>query len=465
MRGPRRPDGRGDVAREQPVDRGEREPPPRPWTGGHGNPTVTDLDVRDPADDAARAQRRVGQERAVAARDEISRAPPGAHVHDAVGHQSVAVRDRHHVTHLDGIHVPAANAHRDAGGERRSHARAGRVRDHVALRVPEQRYEGVQTSSLEAAQARAACATASARGRPRRRMRVVVAAANGAFAAPTAEALAQTGELVGILRPAPTLAGRLRRALAPRRGEPDPLGRIARERGIPVAYAGRDDRGAAAVLDRFRPDVLCIVTFPWILGARTVAVPRLAALNVHPSLLPRQRGPNPWFWIYHDGDPEAGVSVHAATERADSGPVWSQERVPLPRGYPIERLHDDVARTSGAAVRRALERIVDETAAPELQDEERATAAPRVARRARMADFSRWDAAQVWHFLHGLFPKYCELLADERGRSIRYAGVGDWRPGHENHAPGTVTAAPGGWTLWCRGGCVDLAASRKGGRQ
>jgi methionyl-tRNA formyltransferase len=296
-------------------------------------------------------------------------------------------------------------------------------------------------------------------------MRVVLAAANGAFAAPTAEALAMTGELAGILRPAPSLAGRLRGMLTRDHGAEDPLARIARERGIPVAYVGRDDARTAAALERLRPDVLCMATFPWIVGARTLGVPRLASLNLHPSLLPRQRGPNPWFWVYHDGDEETGVSVHAATARADSGPVWGQERIPLPRGYPIETLHGDLALRSVGVVRASLDRAVEGRAGPEPQDEGRATQAPHVPRRSKMARFSEWPAARVWHFLHGLFPKYRELLEDDRGRAVAYGAVGNWRSEDHGRVPGTVTGGPGGWTVWGLGGSVELAGSAPGDRR
>lgn len=49
-----------------------------------------------------------------------------------------------------------------------------------------------------------------------------------------------------------------------------------------------------------------------------------AALNVHPSLLPRWRGPSPLFWWLRSGEPQTGVTVHAMVERADAGPAYAR---------------------------------------------------------------------------------------------------------------------------------------------
>ena len=50
-------------------------------------------------------------------------------------------------------------------------------------------------------------------------------------------------------------------------------------------------------------------------------------LNVHPSLLPRHRGPEPIYWTIANGDQEAGITVHLAEPRIDAGPILAQRRV------------------------------------------------------------------------------------------------------------------------------------------
>jgi methionyl-tRNA formyltransferase len=52
--------------------------------------------------------------------------------------------------------------------------------------------------------------------------------------------------------------------------------------------------------------------------------PPLGAIGCHPSLLPRHRGPNPYFWSIDAGDSEVGVTVHRLEEEYDTGRMLAQ---------------------------------------------------------------------------------------------------------------------------------------------
>jgi methionyl-tRNA formyltransferase len=251
----------------------------------------------------------------------------------------------------------------------------------------------------------------------------------------------------------------VRVALAGILGRGDPLSSLARESRIPERSVDSDDGATASTLAAFQPDILCILTLPWLVGPATLAVPRLT-LNVHPSLLPRHRGPNPYFWQYYHGDELGGLSIHTATGQADAGPIWTQSSVPVDRGYPVQSLHDDLAARAAEDLPVALAKLGSGAQTAVVQDEGRASAAPRVARLSRVIDFAKWDAARIWHFLRGMSPKYREYLVDESGRRVRYRTVGDWHAGDPRHDPGRATRTPDGWTLWCRNGWIELRRKR-----
>jgi methionyl-tRNA formyltransferase len=87
----------------------------------------------------------------------------------------------------------------------------------------------------------------------------------------------------------------------------------------------------APVLSGYQPDVLLVFGFNWRLPRAVLDVPRLGALNVHPSALPRYRGPSPVLWAIRNGDPYLGITVHRMTERIDAGPVLAQvDDLPIP---------------------------------------------------------------------------------------------------------------------------------------
>jgi methionyl-tRNA formyltransferase len=86
-----------------------------------------------------------------------------------------------------------------------------------------------------------------------------------------------------------------------------------------------------AMLAGYEPDLLLVFGFNWRLPRQVLAVPRLGVLNVHPSALPKYRGPSPVLWAIRNGEPSMGITVHRMTERIDAGPVLAQVAdIPIP---------------------------------------------------------------------------------------------------------------------------------------
>jgi len=110
----------------------------------------------------------------------------------------------------------------------------------------------------------------------------------------------------------------------------DLIARIAGHLGRPVEVTA-DANAEAFVrsLRAYQPDIVVMASFDQILAAATLAVPSRGWLNIHPSLLPRHRGPEPIYWTIANGDAEAGISVHLTVPRIDAGPILAQRRIPV----------------------------------------------------------------------------------------------------------------------------------------
>jgi methionyl-tRNA formyltransferase len=109
------------------------------------------------------------------------------------------------------------------------------------------------------------------------------------------------------------------------------LSDLCRAHRIPMRWV-RDVNGAdtaAAIRDSGAELILCF-HFDQILSPQTLALTPLGGVNVHPSLLPRHRGPIPTFHALQDG--ATGVSVHVLAPRIDAGAVLAQQAVALPPG-------------------------------------------------------------------------------------------------------------------------------------
>lgn len=114
---------------------------------------------------------------------------------------------------------------------------------------------------------------------------------------------------------------------------PTRLARLAAAHGIPL-HEVQDVNGpaTAAVLRAARPDLLLSVHFDQIFAASTVALAPLGGINLHPSLLPRQRGPVPVIWALAEDSPRFGVTIHRLVPRIDAGGILGQREVALPPG-------------------------------------------------------------------------------------------------------------------------------------
>jgi methionyl-tRNA formyltransferase len=231
----------------------------------------------------------------------------------------------------------------------------------------------------------------------------------------------------------------------------------AHRRRIPVLLLDCRLPGRVAErLRRLRPDLIAIAIFPALVPPEIVDLARLGAINLHPSLLPRHRGPLPLLWTYHADDREAGLTVHHASERFDAGDIILQKVLPLPRGYPVTRLDADVAQHGAALLGTAVEKLALGRAARIAQDELAATYAPRIRHGTAMVNFGEWDVERIWHFLSGLCPRFREPLSDHRGRAVLYQSVAGFERRPPSAAPGTLEAIEHGWKLNCRGGIVLL---------
>jgi methionyl-tRNA formyltransferase len=121
---------------------------------------------------------------------------------------------------------------------------------------------------------------------------------------------------------------------APRRPQSDEDRKTMRALidGLPSdlsALVASDLVDAADLVRSCRPDVLLCMAFPARIPSAILDTPRLGAANIHPSLLPRYRGPNPLGWVLRNGERTMGVSIHTMTPALDAGPLIAQGTAPI----------------------------------------------------------------------------------------------------------------------------------------
>ncbi len=156
------------------------------------------------------------------------------------------------------------------------------------------------------------------------------------------------------------------------------LRRLMAERKAPLL--GKPDLTSAAVQGLLATtDPELVVSWFWTrrIPSTVLALAARGGVNVHPSLLPRHRGPDPYFWTLARGDEETGVTAHWISADYDQGEVLAQRRMPVPAGVNAWQLARALDRPSLEALRDVVRDIERGEAHGVAQDESVATLAPR----------------------------------------------------------------------------------------
>jgi methionyl-tRNA formyltransferase len=218
---------------------------------------------------------------------------------------------------------------------------------------------------------------------------------------------------------------------------------MTRASGITGAVAtSRSD--SEARISEFRPDLVVVVGWYWLLSSEILGLPRLGFVGVHNSLLPRYRGSSPLVWALIRGDEQIGCSLFGLAHRMDAGPVWAQRSLPV---GPDDYVQDILARLEVVTVEMlssTLPGILDGRVVPSIQDEARATyCAPRTAEDGEI-DWQRSDK-DVYRFIRAQsspYPGAFTMVGSEKLTIWRA------RPAPESFlgTPGQIVSHPDGWT-------------------
>ncbi len=124
-------------------------------------------------------------------------------------------------------------------------------------------------------------------------------------------------------------------------------------------------------------DLLVSHAYMRLLPESVFSAPRFGGLNIHPSLLPRHRGPSPTAWVLKNKETETGLTCHYLDAGIDTGDIVAQITVPVEPGDTLEAVIDKQKRALWSVLPQALGRVLDPGFTARPQDERRATYEPR----------------------------------------------------------------------------------------
>lgn len=244
-------------------------------------------------------------------------------------------------------------------------------------------------------------------------MKRVIFAGTPDFAVPPLAALVEGPEqVVAVLTQPDRPAGR-GRALAA-----SVVKQYALAQGLPVLQP-ESLKGAEiqAQLRALQADLMVVVAYGLLLPQALLDIPRLGAINVHASLLPKYRGAAPIQRALAAGDSETGVTIMQMERGLDSGPILLTRRMPIRADDSGGSLHDRLSVLGAAALREALDRLWAGELAATPQQHDQASYAHKLHKAEALLDWRR-PALELERLIRAFNP-YPVAQTTFRGQALR----------------------------------------------
>ena len=288
---------------------------------------------------------------------------------------------------------------------------------------------------------------------------------NAPWSVPSLAALAESDHAVAlVLTREPRPAGRGNRLT------PTPVAEEARRLGLPLAEIATVKAGEGLEeLRRMAPDVLAVVAYGEILPAEVLAVPSLAPVNVHFSVLPELRGAAPVQRAILEGLAATGVTTIRMDQGMDTGPILLHAEEAILPEDDAGSLGERLAAIGGRLLVDTVDRLAAGTLEERPQDDALATYAPKLTAEDRVIDWSE-PAVEIGRRVRALSPepgattvfrgKVLKVLRASPGADGSWSStpVGDMSPGL------AVVTGEGGLEIRAGDGFVGLEQVAPEGR-
>lgn len=156
-------------------------------------------------------------------------------------------------------------------------------------------------------------------------------------------------------------------------------------------------------LRSFAPEVLLLIDFGVRLKQPLIELPHLAAVNLHPSLLPAYRGPAPMPWALINGEPVTGVTTQLIGDKIDCGDILLQEPTFILDHETLPQLAQRLSLLGAGLVKRTLMELAAGRLQPQPQNENLASKAPKLRKEDGLLNWNL-PAGVLFNRIRGLNP-------------------------------------------------------------
>ena len=235
---------------------------------------------------------------------------------------------------------------------------------------------------------------------------------------------------------------------------------LAWQHQLPVWEVARlSDPSVVTTLASYQPDIICVACFSLRIPRIVLDIPCLGCLNVHPSLLPANRGPEPLFWAFRQGLQKTGVSIHFMNEGMDTGDILAQDSIDIPAGISYAELEQQCAIRGAELLLWSVQALYEGRAIRTPQGEERSSYQSFPGSKDFIVPVAEWSAEHVYTFICGIagWGESIKLLLDTEYVHIQQAI--SYSQEDIGISPGKVYSKEGGiLQIQCKKGWVAVVS-------
>jgi len=107
---------------------------------------------------------------------------------------------------------------------------------------------------------------------------------------------------------------------------------LAFDNSIPLIKLNEKLTDVVLQISSYQPDIILVSCYSRLVPQSILSLAKTGSFNLHPSLLPKFRGPTPLFWQFHEGISDFGITLHRMNAKFDTGNILSQKKVEMHEG-------------------------------------------------------------------------------------------------------------------------------------
>lgn len=185
---------------------------------------------------------------------------------------------------------------------------------------------------------------------------------------------------------------------------PPPVKEIAVKHGLPVYQPEKltqsEELDHLIALDS---DLIVTAAFGQLLPESLLEAPKLGAINVHASLLPKYRGGAPIHQAIIDGETQTGITIMYMAKKLDAGDIIAQRAIDIEKEDDVGTMHDRLSFLGADLLKETLPAIINGTNDRQPQDDSKATFASNISRDDEKIDWQQ-PAEVIYNHIRGLSP-------------------------------------------------------------